>query len=92
MRVERTGPNGNMFARKIPPFAGPARNQRAGAPGTAGTGTGATAGAFRENSDVLLRYQINAPPPTTATKVKKTMRMPRQDFMRKFLRRSRVAS
>ena len=67
-------------------------NQRAGVAGTAGIGTGAVAGAFRENSDVLLRYQINAPPPTTAKKVKKTMRMPRQDFMRKFLRRSMAAS
>ena len=68
------------------------RNQRAGAAGTAGTGTGAVAGDFRENSDVLLRYQIKAPPPTTAAKVNKTMRMPRQDFMRRFLKRSMVAS
>lgn len=68
------------------------RNQRAGAAGTAGIGVGAVAGDFRENSDVLLRYQINAPPPTTAMKVKKTMRIPRQDFMRRFLRRSAVAS
>ena len=30
---------------------------------------------------MLLKYQIKAPPPTTATKVKKMMRMPRQDFM-----------
>lgn len=35
----------------------------------------------RENSDVLLMYQRNAPPPSTATKVKKTIRMPRHDFM-----------
>jgi hypothetical protein len=39
---------------------------------------------FLENSAVLLRYQISAPPPMTATKVKKTSRMPRQDFMRVF--------
>ena len=38
-------------------------------------------GVLRENSAVLLRYQMNAPPPITATKVKKTNRMPRQDFM-----------
>ena len=44
---------------------------------------GGTGGAvpFLENSEVVLKYQIRAPPPTTATKVKKTMRMPRQDFM-----------
>lgn len=37
--------------------------------------------SFLLNSAVLLRYQINAPPPMTVTKVKKTSRMPRQDFM-----------
>lgn len=36
---------------------------------------------FRENSAVLLKYQINAPPPMTATRVKKTSKMLRQDFM-----------
>jgi hypothetical protein len=51
--------------------------------GTLGAGiAGAVAGAdFLENSAVLLRYQISAPPPMTETKVKKTSRMPRQDFM-----------
>lgn len=60
--------------------------------GVAGIGTARGGGAkdeddevavtsLRENSAVSLRYQINAPPPITATKVKKTSRMPRQDFM-----------
>ena len=39
------------------------------------------ASPVRENSDVLLMYQRNAPPPSTATKVKKMMRMIRHDFM-----------
>jgi hypothetical protein len=37
-----------------------------------------------ENSEELLMYQRNAPPPMTATKVKKTIRMPRHDFMADF--------
>ena len=40
--------------------------------------------SVRENSEVLLIYQRNAPPPMTATKVKKTIRMPRHDFMADF--------
>ena len=39
---------------------------------------------FRVNSAVLLRYQIKAPPPMTATSVEKTSRMARQDFMAVF--------
>jgi hypothetical protein len=46
-----------------------------------GACAGAAAAPLRENSEVLLKYQIRAPPPITATKVKKTSRMPRQDFM-----------
>lgn len=42
---------------------------------------GGAGSLLREDSVVLLRYQISAPPPMTETKVKKTSRMPRQDFM-----------
>ena len=36
---------------------------------------------FRENSVVLLKYQIKAPPPTTTVKTSRTKSSPRQDFM-----------
>ena len=39
------------------------------------------ASPVRENSEVLLIYHRNAPPPSTATKVTKMMRMMRHDFM-----------
>ncbi len=42
------------------------------------------ASPVRENSEVRLMYQRNAPPPMTATKVKKMIRMPRHDFMADF--------
>jgi hypothetical protein len=41
----------------------------------------AFAAPFRENSAVLLKYQIKAPPPTTTVKTSRTKSSPRQDFM-----------
>lgn len=58
-----------------------------GAVGRTGIATGGVffAGtAVRENSAVLLRYQIMAPPPMTATKRKSANSSPRQDFMKEF--------
>lgn len=53
-----------------------------GATGTAGAAAGIDdVAVFRENSALRLKYQISAPPPKMATQVKKTSRMPRQDFM-----------
>ena len=53
-----------------------------GATGTAGAAAGIDdVAVFRENSAFRLKYQISAPPPKMATQVKKTSRMPRQDFM-----------
>ncbi len=55
-----------------------------GSTGTAFGGTpdvAAGVGDFRENSDVSLKYQIKAPPPTTTVKTRRTKSSPRQDFM-----------
>ena len=55
-----------------------------------GVALGATMIAFGgfvlvlENSEELLIYHRNTPPPMTATKVKKTIRMLRHDFMADF--------
>jgi len=44
-------------------------------------GAAVVVAAFFENPAVLLRYQIKAPPPRTATKVNMISRRARQDFM-----------
>ena len=62
------------------PWLGTGVARGGGAPGEDEAG----AASLRENSAVSLRYQISTPPPMTVTKVKKTSRMPRQDFMAGF--------